>query len=1368
VQQIFGEPVFGHGYLVWELPGLSAEAKHISNPCGMVTVADGGAVVVLDTGRRLPVAEAARADHFPRRPRVRVLSERVSEKQAVLAEARASLRIHGIEPYLMSFELRSSVEGGVGDAGEGAAELAGESAEAREVMRSMNQLDACEHFLRKACPERYAAFAASGLVGDGVEAAAAAMRTLAGCESDAPEAVTKHVARCVAEIESATAAFVEAAGGGAEGRGGLGDTTLIKASWGWLYGYGADCHFDFEAADGKVVLIEGPNASGKSAFLDILCLGLFGRATPTRHEIGLKRYTSHVINERHPSGGSSKVSVRFENRGRRYQIFRTFGTQKEERSLKESVSEIYSVLPDGSLGDPSVNKAIVFGTEATNQWMGENVGTLEAITMAGILSQTDSNNFMRMPQKDKSDILDSAFGLGFVRAYSRAVSVSAKKHGDLLKTVDNVLEGMATGESEACAEGDAVSEEEAASALRDAKARREEADARVAALAASLGGASPSQAAAWDPAEVDLTPFEGVSEAEAAGAAAVSALLAARRDALLASGAAAGEGEEPGEEPETAPVSLRYIEERERDTAEWLAGQPTRWVSRDAAADEEERDAHATREAAEAEADALRECLSPWSDIESVEGAEAEAEAGEADGGAAGVVAALSGFDATRRQLESVRPAGTGPRAGARGAAERELTECAAWGGRGGEERSAWLRDPGSALTQLASLGEEARGLRDRAAEGGEPPAWARDRGGFAREGERPCDARDLFDLLSRLEREPSPERPYGDAVARSAWERRRAEWEASAGDGRSVADLRVRQREVLRFWSEVCALSVRLPAATEEAEALREEKVNPKCWACRARPSVARFCALYSEVKAADARVVELTAESVRSSLEDAEGELATLEALIEARVVREAREAEVLEERAAWERAGAAWARCDELREATASAWGSVWRQAAQLRAAATGLEETAGRAAVFLREHDAWRGRRDAAEATLRACDAWDKWEAARAQVGLGARRWVMAGRRVAEAASVRAAVAASAEAAAGRFREESARRGKEADALAGHRVTANRRAAWEARRAGWELRGLEGDAERAEFAMRAHAARERARMAVAARAASEWAGAAREATAARAAESEAAGAAAVAGAERRRGSRVGRRMEGLVAYRAKVTEKHVLLEELGSWLRGEKQRESYEAWIYRGLVLPLLERECNAFLSGFEDIRVQILYEAGALGSILSFLVKFGEEGRWISMDQASGQQRFFVNLAVRLTLCRVGGASGGRLRHMFFDEGFLACDKRNIAKTGDMLQYVRTCGGSRSVFLISHQETVQECAEAVARVGAAPDGNSLLRFGSAPDAWFRRPVGADLANKLAQRTATSGEGQEAGGRGRGRGRGRGCGCKSRRA
>ena len=154
----------------------------------------------------------------------------------------------------------------------------------------------------------------------------------------------------------------------------------------------------------------------------------------------------------------------------------------------------------------------------------------------------------------------------------------------------------------------------------------------------------------------------------------------------------------------------------------------------------------------------------------------------------------------------------------------------------------------------------------------------------------------------------------------------------------------------------------------------------------------------------------------------------------------------------------------------------------------------------------------------------------------------------------------------------------------------------------------------------------------------------------------------------------------------------------------------QYKGFKAYVYEECVLPLIQNEVNRFIRSIEPFRLKIQTKNAR------FIFLLEDRGCTPTLDHASGYQKFIVGLGMRIALSRIQ-AAGHNVKHLFLDEGFVACDALNLQKTAGMLQEILSYGGYRSMIMMSHLDTIRDAAHV--RIGIrrhADNKSSILQWG----------------------------------------------------
>lgn len=280
------------------------------------------------------------------------------------------------------------------------------------------------------------------------------------------------------------------------GKGGL--LSFSRLSWNWMLCYGAGSTFDFSRARRRVVMINGPNASGKSSFLEVLVLALFGEPPPTRAS---KENAASCINRGAPAvcGAENTPSTRlvFSASGVEYVLRREF---RRKKGSPEKLGACGAWLETAGYG--CSGREVRSGRPAVDRWVSENVGDIGAFMMSSMLSQERDSDFFSMRPSEQRDVIDSALNAEGMSKCLDAIDESRRAH----KWTADLLETAAASRKQALPSGTRRDFVESGRSVAEARRRTGEA-------VAGLWGAAVLHAVRWR--RLDLLEARAAEEAAA-------------------------------------------------------------------------------------------------------------------------------------------------------------------------------------------------------------------------------------------------------------------------------------------------------------------------------------------------------------------------------------------------------------------------------------------------------------------------------------------------------------------------------------------------------------------------------------------------------------------------------------------------------------------------------------------------------------------------------------------------------------------------------------------------------------------------------------------------------------------------------------
>jgi DNA repair exonuclease SbcCD ATPase subunit len=174
--------------------------------------------------------------------------------------------------------------------------------------------------------------------------------------------------------------------------------------------------------------------------------------------------------------------------------------------------------------------------------------------------------------------------------------------------------------------------------------------------------------------------------------------------------------------------------------------------------------------------------------------------------------------------------------------------------------------------------------------------------------------------------------------------------------------------------------------------------------------------------------------------------------------------------------------------------------------------------------------------------------------------------------------------------------------------------------------------------------------------------------------------------------------------IAIYRKYLSDRTALIETMATKFK------EYSDWLYPNKVKPMLENAVNTVLKAIPLPR-PISLVAEWENSVASWYVQDGTSRP--PYEKASGAQRFFVSLALRLAFSRMGTSNmvNGQI---FLDEGFTACDAETMEHIPGLLRsMLQQMEHLQTIFIVSHLDTLKSAASTQIRIHRGAQNSSLM-------------------------------------------------------
>lgn len=419
VQQDFGEPTFGHGYILWNIEDKSGSMHHINNMYGAITLYKNNKVN-LGAGLTCDITDALKQSRFPKHPKVRLVGTQLADYKITFDE-------HNIHPSIVKEHTSGHAE---------TEHVPNTTISKISDFNNPEQWDTYIKSMNPICDVSKYLYQPNDFLIHNIH--------------ELPENIKTSIKNRTVKIQTCIDAYEKELHT---------PSRMYKAvalqymQWEYLMCFAKNNYFNFSDCDGHVALLNGRNATGKSSFLDVLFIAIFGSPTTTRREYTGDTMSAKIIHDNKPEGESSYVILRLSVDNAEFEIYRTFthaSDSKRQDNVQAKIQIIYEIRSDG------LKYPIAEGSTMVNRWIKDNIGTEDEIQMSTILCQHDTTNFFCLKTSEQRLVLERALHMETITAYEQLLDESLKAHKYIINEVSNYHTGIVVGLKDKPSTGDDI------------------------------------------------------------------------------------------------------------------------------------------------------------------------------------------------------------------------------------------------------------------------------------------------------------------------------------------------------------------------------------------------------------------------------------------------------------------------------------------------------------------------------------------------------------------------------------------------------------------------------------------------------------------------------------------------------------------------------------------------------------------------------------------------------------------------------------------------------------------------------------------------------------------------------------------------
>lgn len=413
IQQNFGESLWGHGFVEWNLETKTATLKHVPNDFGYViatlNAADEPCVKVRmgKTNQYIPIKTIVTYAWFPESISLRFSTKARNSTQTI----QAAFEEAGVVVKDTGFVEENNVE---------ETDITISTSESKdELVNDLTSLNSPDTWIKFFTDD---AKIESGDWSNWVKHP----HLLATPSEIFPQDIKTRVDKRNVDFAKLVDKYLASR----DQRKAVRHFRIHHIEFGWLLCFGADNYLNLDGFTRKVSLISGNNGSGKSSLLEILCLAIFGESFPSRYN---KNFSAAVINQHKPQGESAFTRICFSIDGKKYWLTRSFdGQPANPKTLWQRTVKLI---------DSTTNEILKQSPSVVGEWVEENIGKYENFLMTTIVSQSNDSDFFGLKAQDQKSIIDSLLQLDVVEMYSNLLHQSSLDHKYALVQLDTYEAG---------------------------------------------------------------------------------------------------------------------------------------------------------------------------------------------------------------------------------------------------------------------------------------------------------------------------------------------------------------------------------------------------------------------------------------------------------------------------------------------------------------------------------------------------------------------------------------------------------------------------------------------------------------------------------------------------------------------------------------------------------------------------------------------------------------------------------------------------------------------------------------------------------------------------------------------------------------
>ncbi len=425
LQQDFGEPLKGHGYVLWNLQDKLINIYHIKNKYGMVKLHYNGnleEIMVEHKQYIKPITKLALLDKvinlkwFPDILQIRIYGENISSD--ILDEISKKVKSYGKQ--IVSITKKVMPKNNVISEDT-------KSAEASSDIQNINSIDSLINFIQSKLISE-----SKTLSSDKWKDWLLHPESIKYSSNCIPNSLSSKLSKKIENVDKSILEFTNEFEKLQSVQTITGNLTLNKLEWNWILNYKDNNVFDFDNNTKNISVINAKNGNGKSNFLEIICIALFGEGFPSRHNT---KYSSTIMCNKKPDGIMASTKIIFTLNNSVYCIERTIRNNTVKRNIKFEDVILYKNVYE--------SKEIIHQKDnAVSEWVKRNIGHHSSYLMSTMLTQNADNDFFSLDNSKQKELLDNVLSLNHINSLKKLMKDSIAYYKNSIELLESYIDGI--------------------------------------------------------------------------------------------------------------------------------------------------------------------------------------------------------------------------------------------------------------------------------------------------------------------------------------------------------------------------------------------------------------------------------------------------------------------------------------------------------------------------------------------------------------------------------------------------------------------------------------------------------------------------------------------------------------------------------------------------------------------------------------------------------------------------------------------------------------------------------------------------------------------------------------------------------------